>query len=902
MRKLLLAWAFALASMPAFAAGIAGNGGTGVAGNSSGAGIGISTITDGTNTVSSATQLTISGGTVGGVSPNATLTVTGGTGSLAVGSTAISGSTSGHILYNNSSTLGDIPTSGSGSVLLSTSPTLVTPALGTPSALVLSGSVTGSLSGIPISNSTGSFSSITNTGITGSTQCLHVNTAGLMSGTGADCGSGGGTPGGSSTQAQYNNSAAFGGSSGLTLNSTSVTNINVVSTSGYQIAGSPAFNVIGTNNGATTGGLGAGAAMSFAGSNYAFSTFFGWDSGNLYTGAGEVTCVGALSCASLTTGSHDTAIGVGAMFYEVTGQNDNFFGGDAERNATGVSFSTGVGSYVLSTTFSSNNVGIGVNAVYGNSASVQLTGTATANETITLTFTGSSIVGSPLAVTYNVGATPTSANIIVGLNAAIAASTPLLNDNIRSTFNTTISALTGVLAITHQGTSAVGDTFTVAFSTTGTETATVTGGTSALADGELIGIGSSAILGYQMTTATRLIGIGENTLASVTTAADVIAEGYLAGLVCTTCSQSVLIGSGAGEAITTAAGSTIVGYEAAITQTTNAVTAFGSFAGEMGTGTVNAYFGSGVGRYESAGSDNAVFGSNSLVGGSGSPGTGGFNSIFGANSFSSTSQTGVSNVTSIGATNGNACITCTYDIYIGYRTMDTTATSAFDQIVIAPGNTDISTTVGNISAVFYVFGSSTTPTIYATGINGTTPAVFLPGGTLTVGVASTTGGTLTLEGSTSGAAALTGGTTGVLTSTAGIAFSSSSIVLSGLTNSTAAQTGTVCWASGGLTYDNTSTCLVSSERFKHGITDLADAMAELDQMRPVSFLYNDAAANDDIHLGLLAEDVARIDPRLVVNDAEGKPLKIKYLDAIALLIKGFQEQQAEIEELRRHAR
>lgn len=93
---------------------------------------------------------------------------------------------------------------------------------------------------------------------TGSTQCLHANTSGVVTGTGSDCGSGGGgsgtvttitagtnitlssgatctttctinatggggTPGGSNTQLQYNSSGSFGGISGATSNGTSVT-------------------------------------------------------------------------------------------------------------------------------------------------------------------------------------------------------------------------------------------------------------------------------------------------------------------------------------------------------------------------------------------------------------------------------------------------------------------------------------------------------------------------------------------------------------------------------------------------------------------------------------------------------------------------------------------------------
>lgn len=61
---------------------------------------------------------------------------------------------------------------------------------------------------------------LTVSNVTGLTQCLHVNTSGVVSGTGVDCSSAG-SPGGSTTQIQYNNLGAFAGDSTFTLNSTS---------------------------------------------------------------------------------------------------------------------------------------------------------------------------------------------------------------------------------------------------------------------------------------------------------------------------------------------------------------------------------------------------------------------------------------------------------------------------------------------------------------------------------------------------------------------------------------------------------------------------------------------------------------------------------------------------------
>ena len=72
-------------------------------------------------------------------------------------------------------------------------------------------------------------------GITGSTQCLQVNSSGQASGTGSVCGSGSTSPAGSNTQIQFNNSNIFGASANLTWVSPVLTIGNAGSATGQLV-------------------------------------------------------------------------------------------------------------------------------------------------------------------------------------------------------------------------------------------------------------------------------------------------------------------------------------------------------------------------------------------------------------------------------------------------------------------------------------------------------------------------------------------------------------------------------------------------------------------------------------------------------------------------------------------
>lgn len=74
--------------------------------------------------------------------------------SVVVGGTAITGGATSRVLYDNGGVLGEYAISGSGDVAMTNSPTFVTPALGTPSALVLT-NATGTPASIGLANGTG---------------------------------------------------------------------------------------------------------------------------------------------------------------------------------------------------------------------------------------------------------------------------------------------------------------------------------------------------------------------------------------------------------------------------------------------------------------------------------------------------------------------------------------------------------------------------------------------------------------------------------------------------------------------------------------------------------------------------------------------------------------------------
>jgi predicted ribosome quality control (RQC) complex YloA/Tae2 family protein len=98
--------------------------------------------------------------------------------------------------------------------------------------------------------------------------------------------------------------------------------------------------------------------------------------------------------------------------------------------------------------------------------------------------------------------------------------------------------------------------------------------------------------------------------------------------------------------------------------------------------------------------------------------------------------------------------------------------------------------------------------------------------------------------------------------------------------------------------------LPSSERFKRDIDSMDKASEAIFSLRPVTFHYKNDQTNTP-QFGLIAEEVAKVNPVLVAVDKEGKPYSVQYLKINAMLLNEFlkehkkvEEQQASIAELK----
>jgi len=100
--------------------------------------------------------------------------------------------------------------------------------------------------------------------------------------------------------------------------------------------------------------------------------------------------------------------------------------------------------------------------------------------------------------------------------------------------------------------------------------------------------------------------------------------------------------------------------------------------------------------------------------------------------------------------------------------------------------------------------------------------------------------------------------------------------------------------------------VLSSERFKEAVKPMDKASEAILALKPVTFFYKHDLDHEGIpQFGLIAEQVAKVNPDLVARDEQGKPYTVRYEAVNAMLLNEFlkehkrvQEQEATIAELK----
>jgi trimeric autotransporter adhesin len=89
----------------------------------------------------------------------------------------------------------------------------------------------------------------------------------------------------------------------------------------------------------------------------------------------------------------------------------------------------------------------------------------------------------------------------------------------------------------------------------------------------------------------------------------------------------------------------------------------------------------------------------------------------------------------------------------------------------------------------------------------------------------------------------------------------------------------------------------SSERFKNDIKPMDKASEAVLALKPVTFRYKAAIDQDRIpQFGLIAEEVEKVNPDLVVRDTEGKPYSVRYDAVNAMLLNEFLKEHRHVQE------
>ena len=89
--------------------------------------------------------------------------------------------------------------------------------------------------------------------------------------------------------------------------------------------------------------------------------------------------------------------------------------------------------------------------------------------------------------------------------------------------------------------------------------------------------------------------------------------------------------------------------------------------------------------------------------------------------------------------------------------------------------------------------------------------------------------------------------------------------------------------------------LPSSQRFKHDIQPMDKTSETLYGLKPVTYKYN-SDWKDTTQYGLIAEEVAEVNPQLVVRGKDGEVQTVRYEQINAMLLNEFLKEHRKNEE------
>jgi Chaperone of endosialidase len=98
-----------------------------------------------------------------------------------------------------------------------------------------------------------------------------------------------------------------------------------------------------------------------------------------------------------------------------------------------------------------------------------------------------------------------------------------------------------------------------------------------------------------------------------------------------------------------------------------------------------------------------------------------------------------------------------------------------------------------------------------------------------------------------------------------------------------------------VTSSNKIGTLASSRRFKDEVKPMDKAREAILALKPVTFRYKQEVDPDRIQMfGLVAEEVEKVNPDLIVRDSDGKPYTVRYDAVNAMLLNEFLKEHRKV--------